>query len=174
MLFKYLFAWDLRHLIDILKYIVTVYKFNSKRNSKYYLLCEKYANYSQLIIKLIPISYFAAGSLVVGVSMYEYAATGILKPPFSLYFPNADGHTMPDGDMLMFMSNICLMAVSIVSVSTYDILIQISFCNVPLLSAIIVQELHEVQEKLEHENMSRIEIKRRLLKIIVMQTKYKE
>lgn len=171
---KYLFAWDLRFLAEILEYIAIVYQINSDHGAHHYMLCKKFANYSQLIIITVPAAYFIAVTLVGCVSLYEFVITGILKAPYSLYFPDIYGETSSNAEIPLFVTNIAFIAVCMAIVFSYDSLILMTFCNVLLLSAIIVRELNDFQSILVDENIAEIEIRHRLLKIICMQKKYKE
>lgn len=167
-----MFAWDLHHFADILEYNATIYEINSNQNAHDYLLCTKFANYSKFIVKMLPISYVLTYILFGCASLYESLTTERLMAPFYLYLPDIYDDATPD--IPLCVVNIVFMAIALITISTFDTMILITFCNVSLLAAIIERELYEFKSSLKNGHLPRTEIRLRLLKIICMQKKYKE
>lgn len=173
-MFKYAVAWNLRHLAAILKYVEHVYEINSTAAARDHALCTKFAKYSKFISKMVLPFYAACGVLFGCVSLYTWLTTGVLVPPFFIYFPSVDGEAMPNADIPLFVTNVGVFAVDAIILSTCDTIVLLTFCNVPLLVTILLRDLHDIQSRISDGNITRIEIKRRLLKIISMQRKYNE
>lgn len=173
-LLKFAFAHDLQNLATILKYIASQYRINSEGNTRDYLLFVKFAKYTQLIIKIVPIAYLSMAFLFMFTALYESVMMGNMKAPFSLYFPNIYGDLMTSADIPLVVCNLTMFFANALTLTTYDTIIYITFCNVAMLSQIFAGEWQEFQGSLIRGKLNRIQIKRKLLKVIHMQNKYKE
>lgn len=105
-------------------------------------------------------------------SLYWSLSSGTPIPPCYIYFPDVYGEAMPNADIPLFAANLVMGIIAAVIIRACDGTAMLLVCNVPLLSTIILLDLLEIQAKLREANVGRVEIKRRLLKIIVMQMKY--
>lgn len=170
---KYIFIKDLRHLVVVLRYVENIYEANVQKDAKNHLLCMKFARISRTIIFMVPIMYSACNILIGSASVVESVYTGELKPPFMIYAPSIYGEAELYIDVPMFVANVASILCAVVVLCSYDILIHMTFFNMPLLATIIVVEINEFQETLNEGHLDRIDVKKKLLRVIRMQEEYK-
>lgn len=170
---KYLFTCDLRHFVQVLKTVETVHASNSLPKNKYHMICVKYANYSALIINSIP-TYYACLAVFSGLAAsHDYFTTGIFKAPFSMYLPHVDGEINVNADLLTIVVNVVAIIIDLAVISAYDSLVVVTFANIPMLSAIIVNKIDDFQAQLNANVLSTIEAKRKFCDIIKNLEDYK-
>lgn len=167
-----MFANDLRHFVNVIRYLETVYTANARSGSMHHMLCMKYANYTRKIFEIIPMLYFAASILFGLATIARPLYAGGVETPLLLYAPSISDDIQLD--VPIFVINVVWLFHSTLIVCTYDMLIYMTFFNIPLLATIIVNEVHELERKLIEGHMTHIDVKRQLVRIIRMHEEYKE
>lgn len=174
---RYIFIEDLREFADVLRHIENVYKSSSqlKHDVKQYQECNKYAHYSQLIVKWVPIVYMiASGAFACGI-MFTSWMSGILRPQLNLYLPNILNNGVLYVDTPTLVANAMMHAFAVAIIGCYDATIQLTFCNILMLATIIGCDIDEFQHHLNAngDQLDANEVKRPLLKIIESHEEYK-
>lgn len=143
-------------------------------NTRHHMLCSKFTSYSQLIVKLVPISYFLGTTTFSCAVVIESIWAGRLKPSLLLYMPSIDDDDKLNIDTPIFVANIAFQMCALIVLSTCDAIIHLTFLNVPLLATIIVADIAESEGKLNKGPVNRIAVKRHLVAIIRKHKEYKE
>lgn len=164
---------DLRELVDVAYFVASIHNKNNHKANKNYSICVKYAYFSDIIVKYLPILYFSVIFLYEIPSVLEYFKTGILKPPLGIYFPNVNGPA-GGGNGTLIVYNFVVPFFSVSCLCAFDTLILIAFTNVSMVPTIIIRDLDELKNVLKKSNRSVREINCRLIQIILMHKMYNQ
>lgn len=150
-----------------------IYEKNSKPTHRDYNLCLVFAKRSEMVLRVLPIIYCLLAASYQVPSYAELIFAGIRRPPYGLYYPGMDlsrwEHTA-----IMYLVNTLVPVFCILILNASESMIYIVFLNFLMISKIILNELHEFQMVLKIGNAMQREIKSRMVKIILMHTKYNE
>lgn len=167
--------YEVRSLVEISEFIGEIYKRNAKPRSTYYyysMLCEKYANRSVLIVKIVIyvysiIVYILYFILLNGANLYY----GKMDLPLHVHLPG-DESAIGFAFTAIYNYAGCICACFIIC--TYDSLMFLIFANMPMVSSVIIGHLDELKLALLDPDCDDREIKHRLYNIVLMHKKYKE
>lgn len=163
----------MHHLMDIIAYMGHIHRVNSNPSDKYYSLCMKNAGRIQKIVKLI-ISVYAMATVVdVTPAIYDYYITGQMQPIAYAYFIGIREYN----NVLMALLNVfnlIMLASGVMAYIATDVIIFTVFANIHLLSLIIDREIQDLDDQFDRPDLTRSEVKFRLVKIVSMYRKYSQ
>lgn len=162
-------------LIEILKYAEKIYEENSHPNQRYYKLCLRFAKLTDMTLKVIIGAYVVTALLLIAPTVYEYLATGHLTPSMHAYFVGVTDYS----DYLEELLNIYNHSAVVVVMFTFvapDILIYITFINIPLISSVFEGEVQLFEDELQKQDEERraYDIRANQIRIIRLYTDYIE
>lgn len=146
---------------------------NSHRAMRNYELCQKFARYSQMVIKIVPTIYCSTCLLYLIPSYIQYIRSGNYTPSLTIYLPGLDANQLLHVIALELI-NLATAIVNVFIVIVIDSHIYIVLINLTMISRIITSELNEFEAVLRDGIADGGEIKRRLTKIILMHKHYNE
>lgn len=146
---------------------------NSDRATGNYELCQKYVRYSQLVIKIVPAMLGVFVVLQVGPRYIQYIISGTYIPSMGVYLPGLDPSQLSHL-IVLELPNLATIIVGVLMENAIYSLIFIVLINLILISNIITGELNELETVLKNGKTDEREIKRRLIKIILMHQQYNE
>lgn len=170
---KLVFAPDLKEIIDVAKFIISVHKDNSKAIKRDYTLCQQFAQLSETIVKVIPFAYVSLGVLYQLPSIFKCVHIEHCEPSMGVHLPGMK-YLGNYGLAFQAFHNMVISLLDILIFTAFEMLIYIVFTNLLMISTIIVRELGDLRMALEKHETSEYEIKCRLFKIIQMHEKYNE
>lgn len=175
---RYILMRDLRLMITIADFLTDIYSKNTNTLSKYYGICRKYADFSKKIVIGCSLVYLGAVSVYQMPSMIIYFTTGEVTPASGMYFPFHSKVYEENSieKMLLIVYNYVALVMAYLTLISYDSLIFLIFCNVPMASEIIRKELNELKVLIDIENrdVAVKDVRFRLLQIITMHKRYNE
>lgn len=175
---RYLLMRDLRSMMPIADFLADVYHKNTRKVSKYYGICRTYGDLSQKIVIGCSLVYFFAIMVYQMPSMIIYFTTGEVTPASGMYFPFHSKVYEENSieKMLLIVYNYVALVMAYLTLISYDSLIFLIFCNVPMASEIIRKELNELKVLIDIENrdVAVKDVRFRLLQIITMHKRYNE
>lgn len=176
-LFKYMFVNDTQMLLEIADFIEDIYKQNAKprgQNVHYSNLCEKYADRSIVILKVVVCGFAGMHCCFVSALFLDNWLKGVMAPIFRIYLPGLDEHTL-FGAIFLNIFNYVVILVADLIIPPFDSLIFIIFANIPMVASVITGHLDELRKALPHAYYRKTrDINNRLIQIIFMHKKYKE
>lgn len=171
-LLKYNFMTDLKYVIKIIDFLSNIFKNNSKRISRDYDLCCRYARLSKAIIIAVPITYITVGTLYQVPKFVVYFRTGVMEPSFGVYFPRVNYASNEVNDVVMHMFNMSIFLIVPSIIITFDSVIYLVFVNLTMIPTILKRDLQELKAVLEKPKQK--QIKSKLAQIVQMHRDYNE
>lgn len=170
---KLVFAPDLKQIIDVANFIISVHNENAFRIQMNYELCKKFARTSELIVKIVPFGYVTLGVLYQLPSIYKCIDIEECVPSMGVYLPGMS-YFGNAGLAFQAIHNVIISLLDILIFTAFESLIYVVFWNILMLSTIIARELKYLKEILERHDTFEYEVKSRLIKLIQMHMKYNE
>lgn len=172
---KYNCDHDIRALIEIGDFIGYVYMQNSMPALKYYylMLCNKYANISERVIRATIAVYIFTAVLFILLRLGESFIKGKMIPAMEVHFPGIDEETY-GGFAFVLLYNYCGTVAGFAISGTYNLLLFLIFANMPMVSAVIVGHLNDLKDVLLDPDRESRDVSSRLYNIILMHNKYIE
>lgn len=147
-----------------------IYKANSYQNQ-----CAKYANITKNITRIVVVVY---GIIAISVASF-YILTPLLSTNYQLFAPNilpvtVIDHRTLNGFILTMAFQMGSLLFTAIMVFAYDTLIILLFTNLSMIASIITTDVIDLETQLRDGQISMHDIRRRLIKIIMMHRKYNE
>lgn len=170
---KYTFLFRMQALIQILKYAEKIYERNSDSNERYYELCLQFARLTEMTLKGIIVAYIVIALIVTGPTIVEYLETGLVIPSMHAYFVGVTEYSEYVLSLLNIYNHSAVIAVMFTFVAP-DILIYVTFMNVPLISRVVEGEIIHFEKELQINSFINAEVKFKLKEIIRLYREYIE
>lgn len=158
---------------DILHEIGKIYKENSKLTDKYYLLCHRYALWTECIVKITIYGVICILTGIAAPSWFEYFVHGNVIPSCNYYVSyHSDEY---EDEIMAFVTfiNYGIIVLGGLNLIAFNSLIYTMFINVPLPSAILAYRLNELSNLLvEVDTLTTNGIRKNISEIILMYDKY--
>lgn len=166
---------DMRALIEIGDFIGYVYKQNSNSTLKYYysILCNKYANLSERVIKATITVYIFVCAAFIMLRLGESFYRGKIIVAVEIHFPGIDEETYGGFAFIFFYNYAAIVAAFAIS-CFFNLLLFLIFANMPMVSSVIIGHLNDLNDVLLDPDCTSRDIKQRLCSIILMHYKYNE
>lgn len=174
---KYIWMQQLRALIPNMDFIADIYRKNSVSSSKYYAICKRFARRSRQVMVYAYGLYSIGYIMFYMVAAYDMWRSNGVTQIAHIYIPHVHVYSTI-GLVFLFIINSSVVAFCVLSVPPLDLLFFLIFGNVPLVSAIMRQQMDELTEllRLKRPRLScdiRF-IKRHFLHYIRIHHKYNE
>lgn len=165
---KYTCINDLHQLFKIAQFIEEIYGKTSHQQ-----VCTKYMNITGKLFQILKIMYGSVGITLVISPMLYYLVSGKMLPTLPVYFPDMNADTFSNFLLIHCVHSIMNLVASYL-VYVFDTLTIVVFVNMSMVSALIAEDIKELQCELQQHRYSTSATNLRLLKIILMHKKYNE
>lgn len=162
---------DLQMLVNVIEFIKSIYRPNSKATALHCDICAKHSKWNRLILKILLAAYFGAGLGYQIPSFVHLAITGEFRPPFGIYLPGLDTEEWTHC-LILFLFNNMFLLIGAPIVAAFDAFISIMFHNMFTVSRTIVNYIDELGTMLADESISKEEIKSKLIAIMQIHVDY--
>lgn len=170
---KYTFLYKMKALIRVLNYAKNIYERNSSPNERYYELCLQFARLTEMTLKGIIGAYIMIALLVTGPAMVEYLLTGHMVPSMHAYFVGVTEYSEYLESLLNLYNHSAVVVVLFTFVAP-DILIYMTFANIPLISRVVEGEVDHFEEKIQLNSFVASEAKGWIIEVIRLYGEYIE
>lgn len=161
---------DIMKLVNVVHAIEPVFIANTEPNKRHFRLCDRYANYLQIVPRAAMGLY---GSCLTILIIYFMIANNGLRPTVCLYFIG-----FHEGSIwlliLLHIYNLLICFFVVLYIVPTDILVISAFVSHNFLSYRFENEITGFNEDLERGNLTPQEMRRRLKAIVVMYQEYIE
>lgn len=159
-------------MLKVAHFLDEVHKrYSLSEKSDYYNICRKYADKSATIMKWGMFSSYLVIAIYILPTLAIYLWTGEKVPPLRIYAPGMDENTT-DGFIILNLFNISILVLTVYVIFPVDLLTINIFTNLSMVSTILIKRLKEFQGSLLRNELTPIDIKRKLLTIIIMYNQY--
>lgn len=162
---KYLCIRDVQSMVDIVDYLIAIYKDHLPRETGKNEMFQRFAIISVTILKVLIGLYVVTGVAYLLQPFIIYWITGDIYPPLLVYFPHLDGSNTYDFILLVLMDITVIVFTAVVN-NIFDSFITIVFVNMLLLANIFRMNLLKLNALLEEPNKTVVDVKRQLIHLI--------
>lgn len=149
----------------VLLFYEKIHAENSTLSGKYFCLCMKFTKWTAFIARTALIVYFIMAIFLIFTTIVEYMWKDELVPCMHMYLFGVTNYTNNLKEIL-YIYNCVVLFLAGSSFTFVDVLIFVVFVNIPLTSFIFEMEMHEFENELEQEALTRHEINGRMIKLI--------
>lgn len=167
---------DFKRIMEIIKFIDQIYEKNSEtsnKNTKNYLLCQKFANLTEIIVKL---TIFFYGLMAIFTSLFPiiaYFIWGIRITATRNSMPWLDRNRTTRNFIIALVFDSVLMCCAASIVAAIDGLCFLVFTNMAMVAKTVTNYMNDIRSVLlARDRLNLIEIKQAIIALIVMQRNY--
>lgn len=164
---------DILNMIDVVRAVEPSFITNAQRNQRDFTLCDRYANWMQIAVKITSASYVSGGVIITIYFTVTNYLSGNGRPCIFLFLIGVDEYST--GLMILLQAyNFTLLLLVFMYVVPVDILSILAVMSVRFLSHRFEAEISELNRDLVGGNLTPLEMKQRLKEIILMHQRYVE
>lgn len=162
----------LRILIPTLHFFTGIYRDNSLPTSEYYAISRQFGHLSRLIMAFGYVSYLSMFGMFLLGGVFDFCRTGFKSQILHIYIPGIYHYSAAGTTLLAILNTLTLIWCGML-VSPPDMLFYLSFGNVPMVSAIIHQQMKALSARLRLDKGDP-KIRERFLQYVGIHHKYNE
>lgn len=164
-----------RPLIEIIDFLVDIYKANSMVTNRYYKICDRYSSLCQWVLKIALYTLLAMCVFMLFAPVIEYHVNGNVTPAAGIYLPGVVEYDINTLSILVIYNWLMILMGLCIEIPLV-ILVYLIFANIHMLSQIMVFEIGELNNIANNcngfDNITVIH--NQLVNLIHMRTKYNE